>query len=342
MRLLLPSAVAILAISIMPAIVNPIVRHFGNVAIVPYERGISQSFSYTFYSTEREATTITVLLTNKDYSNLAIYQRLVSSVNVSITDQVTIPGSLLNGLSINLKFQASGENFASSKELTVTAIDDSVVDPTSDDGMKTFVANGQVATISEAGGVKYFSEKLSFLGFTGLSESLSHQYLDFGDLVIDYDCEYNGSLIAYQKADFYLDDPFGCFPNLPYDEVSKCRHIQAILAYDQTESVSRFALSDKLYVDPLTLMMSVKEENGYAETAFLYFPKNTYSSLKLVSYRIVISGVGINDLTISYNAQHYAANRFFGDCINSSYCVSVNQDPLDIGYETSHKETTNG
>jgi len=326
---------------IYPAIVDPVMRYFGDVAILPYQKMVSFYFDFTYTSTKNEIVSLYFDFSNTYYSNVNFYFHTVTLSNLSFTDYVAVPTSFLGEDSGIIRMRAVGDGFATEKSFAISAIEQATIDPLIDTVDGIYSCSGRPVSINETGGLKYYNEILTFRGFETVYESFAYHRLNFGNLIIHYDSDYNQSILIYASANFYLEDSLNLFPNLNYDANSSFKHLNGQLISIGNGDYS-FSLSDKMYVDPATLMMAISPNIGYVLTDFLYFPKNQFSKLQDIAFRITVSNIGINKMTIDYSSSHYSDNRFFGDCVNSAYCVTVEDQPIDVGYEVSWEETTDG
>lgn len=321
-----------------PVIVDPQTRYFGDVAIVPYEVGQSVAFSYSYHSFQKENAAITITLTCGSYTNVKVYTRPSALVALTLIDTVTIPGGFLTSVSATLKLSATGSGFTSSKTLNLTAKSHAVIEPsTLTNG--TYVASGKVATLSSEGGAAYYTETLRFSGFQSLYETISYHRLNLPELTLSYSNNYQPLGVTELEAEFYLNDPKGLFFKLPFDSINQAVHLNARFAL-ASDGLFHFAFTDAFYVDRQTLTMSLQAEQGYTSTSFLYFPKNHFSDLQTVSGRLKVAAFGINALTINFPFSHEAGWTFFGDCASAAYCVVVETETFDIGYDYTEEGST--
>lgn len=321
-----------------PAIIDPQTRYFCDVAIRPYEVGQALVFSYSYRSFQTESAAITVSLTCGAFNNVVIYTRPAALVKLVVTDTVTVPGGFMPAKTATLKFSATGSGFTSSKLLNLTATSHSVIDIASlQNG--TYVATGKTAVLSSEGGSQYYSETLTFSGFYSLYQTHAYHRLTLPDLTLSYTNSFQALTAASLEAEFYLEDPKNLFPNLPFDDAYQSRHLNAQLA-KSSDGIFHFAFTDRLYVDPHTLMMSLYPSPGFTETSFVYFPKNHFSELKTLSGRLKVPAFGMNGLSIDFRFSHEASFAFFGDCASAAYCVTVDDDSFDIGYDNTTEMDT--
>jgi len=321
-----------------PVIVDPQTRYFGDVTIVPYEVGQSVSFSYSYHSFQNENVAINITITCGSYSNVRIYTRPSALVYKDLTDSAVISGGFLGAASAVLKLTATGSGFTSSKTLNLSAKSHALIEPTALlDG--TYIATGKVAALSNEGGLTYYTETLRFSGFQSLYETISYHRLTLPELTLAYSNNYRPLGVNSLEAEFYLKDPKGLFFNLPFDTVYQARHLNAQLQI-ASDGLFHFAFTDSLYVDPQTLTMSLNPSQGYTATSFLYFPKNHFSDLQTVSGRVKVAAFGMNALTIDFSFAHEAGWAFFGDCASSAYCVVVDNDAFDLGYDYTEEGAT--
>lgn len=335
----LPLFIVLTALSCATQPVNAAqVRNFCDIAILPYDVGKNLSFVYTFTTFQTETVSFSVTLTCGTYINVLVYNRPSTSVTLYLRDTVTLPGGFLPSRTASIKLTATGTGFTVLKTLNLTARSYGVVEPVflSDD---SYTATGKTATVTSNGTIVYYSEVLQFRGFLGQYEANAYHRLNLPDLSFSYQNGWTYVIPSRLEAEFYLEDPYAVFPNLPYDSTFQARHLNGQFL-KTADGYYHFSITDPLYVDPSTLMMSILSGPGYTSTSFVYFPKNHFSELQSTIGRILVAPFGFNSLTVDFYFYHDAVYPFFGSCASAAYCVVVGNDAFDLGYDYTYEETT--
>ncbi len=335
----LPLLVLLMAMSMPMLPVNAAqIRTFSDIAIYPYLVGKNVSFTYTFNTFQTETISFSLTLTCGPYTNVLIYTRPSTVVALYLKDTVTLPGGFLPSPTASIKLTASGTGFTVLKTLNLTAKSRAVIDP----GLLTngtYASTGKVAAVTTDGTLVYYTEMLQFSGFQTLYEADAYHRLVLPDLAFSYQNGWTYSVGDNLEAELYFEDPFGLFPNLPLDNILHLRHLNGRFT-KKVDGLFHFSVTDPLYVDPATLMMSLTLRPGYTATSFLYFPKNHFSELRYLNARLQIGTFGFNELSLDFHFSHDAAYPFFGSCASSAYCVVVSGYELDLWDDDMYEEMT--
>ena len=106
---------------------------------------------------------------------------------------------------------------------------------------------------------------------------------------------------------------------------------------DEKSRKYRIHLSDQLYVNPMTLEMSTSPKEGYRQTKYLYFPRPIEEEETYI-LRYMVDEMGANSSSFSYQFSVTLSRNAFGNCSDSSFCLS-NEDAipdLSIGTIINH------
>lgn len=83
-----------------------------------------------------------------------------------------------------------------------------------------------------------------------------------------------------------------------------------------------FVITDKLYVNPLTLEMRRTKQDGFIQTSKIYLPRNGQKDVE--SFRFEIEGtLGYMCKRIQYEFGVNSMMNFVGDCTTSRFCVET-------------------
>ncbi len=335
----LPLMVVLMAVS-MPIL--PVeaaqTRYFSDIVIYPYEVGKNVSFNYTFKTYQTETVNFSLTLTCGPYTNVLIYNRPSTVVAGYLKDTVTLPGGFLPLPNASIKLTGAGTGFTVLRTLTLSGKARMIIDPGILVG-GTYSSSGKVAAVTSDGTVFYYTEVLQFTSFVNLYETAVYHRLELPDLIFSYQNGWSFTIPESMSAELFLDDPNGLLPNIPFDSVAKARHLNGKFT-KKADGFYHFSLTDPLYVDPSTLMMSVTPRPGYTPTSYVYFPKNHFSELRQLNARIQLGSFGFNELTLDFHFTHEATYSFFGTCPSSGYCVVVQSTDLDLWDDGTYEENT--
>ena len=78
---------------------------------------------------------------------------------------------------------------------------------------------------------------------------------------------------------------------------------------------------NKLYVNTVTLEMSLGSKTGLVPTHCLYFPHNQKQNEAEFNIKILLEGVGVDYSTFLLDFKYKSISNIFGDCHNSEYCI---------------------
>ena len=90
-----------------------------------------------------------------------------------------------------------------------------------------------------------------------------------------------------------------------------------------------FSFAHDTYVDPTTLEMSSKYKEGYLKTDKIYFPASMEENTKF-KLEFVIAYSGANPYSFIYRTEVTLSKRAFGNCFDSTYCVTTSESEPDI------------
>ena len=102
---------------------------------------------------------------------------------------------------------------------------------------------------------------------------------------------------------------------------------------DEKRNQYRIHLNDQLYVNPLTLEMSTSLKEGYRPTKYLYFPRPIEEE-ETYTLRYMVDEMGANCSSFSYQFSVTLSRKAFGNCNDSSFCLSSEDTVADLSIGT--------
>jgi len=147
-------------------------------------------------------------------------------------------------------------------------------------------------------------------------------YLNFDIRRFKY--SYSG-LDNYLKGNFYLliYDKYNLFIDLPIYKDSQYRYLELIPKVFNGDSIFSFK---NIYYNPLTHNTSSIYKEGYKETDKLYFPIGQLNKLRNIHCLLSFDIEGYTNFNMSSEFDIYFLKNYFGDCIDSEYCIEMNAD----------------
>lgn len=126
------------------------------------------------------------------------------------------------------------------------------------------------------------------------------------------------NFLTYQKAYIILPDDVPSFDYLPADETG-----QKIIPLSLIKNAETYYLSfpDIMYVNPLSLDMSLKEERGFVATSYFYLPINQMDIFENTNFSFAIEGLGANKSRFVWTVNFTVTKSLIGPCSSSDYCV---------------------
>ena len=156
-------------------------------------------------------------------------------------------------------------------------------------------------------------EKYNFSNYSHIVEIDKYYELDISSLSFKYTSYIP---FSYQEAYLSFNDSHNVFPYIDEDKGMKNIPLKAV---DNNGTISFKTQSS--YVNKKTLDMSLKQKEGYINTSHFYLPKNKISLLQGLNLFINVKGMGINNISFSYQFEIDINSLLIGPCNESMYCI---------------------
>lgn len=159
---------------------------------------------------------------------------------------------------------------------------------------------------------KYFKDEASFI--------FPQDYFDeyYYRLTLDrFLLEFNDNYPIFSQIKLIIDDKNKLFPF-----ISSSRTIFIDLTLIKThENIFQLTFNCKLYVNPISLEMSINRKDGFIETNYFYLPRNKKQEMDGYIINILFEEFGMNKNNLIYSTRYYSSKNLIGDCYDSSICV---------------------
>ncbi len=158
-------------------------------------------------------------------------------------------------------------------------------------------------------------EEYRFSNFTPYFTNDRYYRLSLDEYTFEYISKY-----AFTCEDISLTflDKNKLFPYLPVNEEG-LSYIP--LSYKQENKAIRLEFPTQMYVDPITLEMSLIERINTQKASFFYLPRGKQESFNGYEFTLVFKSMGQNKINARYNMTFDVGYNLIGDCISSDYCV---------------------
>ncbi len=328
-----PVIATILFASVGP--IEPITRTFANIAVPPYRYRTPITIAFTYQTDVRENTMIEVYFTNSRYNHELLLARALENIT-SFQGSLSLPADLLSESHADLNFVASGSNFSLMQPLTIYQRQYVPINVSNETG-HTYVTTANYATIDSSGAVNYLEESIAFSNFFPIIERDVYLIFDLG--AINFMINPIDALnISVSKAQLIISDPYLNFPLLRRSDDG----FGALFNYDiiTMDDLYQLVLTERLFVDERTLLVSSFPIEGFIETRQIYLPKDRFSALKTMPLTLTFSLSLQNDYAIIYQPLVHYDRALIGSCQTAKYCLTTSWGTIDGGYwkdiSTSH------
>lgn len=124
--------------------------------------------------------------------------------------------------------------------------------------------------------------------------------------------------LTYQTAKLHFSIDEQLFPYISYEENNE---IAIPLQLVKENGSYHFCYLETMYVNPLTLQMSLTPLPQFVATSYFYLPKNGMNILQNKKFYFTLTGLGQNNVTFEWSASLLTENNLLGPCFDSDYCV---------------------
>lgn len=203
-----------------------------------------------------------------------------------------------------------------SVEISPKFIETPIIDLTDPD-RKTSYSNIVVYTHDD--GINLINEEYLFEGFNSLYIPDYYHKLDLSTFKIKVGNDSIDSF-GYTNAMFYIYDP-----NVLFEEFASYKSGEYVLIplefLKNDNGYYNLKTKNTLYVNPLTLRMSLAYKKDYVKTRHIYFPINQRKNEDTFRFGLTINDLGYNKAYISHTFKVKTYKNIIGDCKNSQYCI---------------------
>lgn len=203
----------------------------------------------------------------------------------------------------------------------------------------TFVGKSNYVLFNSYLGNTRCADKIVFDNFKQFYTAEYYHRLSFDNIYFSYTNPVLNDAFTYEQAYLEIKDNIekDYFKYLSNDAVDGYRRLPLNIKKITSSDVNinqkyQVSLNSKLYVNPDTLIMSVSPLPGFQETNYFYFPKNGFNSQKITEFRLVIHNCTSNNYDIKTILTYETEKAFFGNCMNSKYCISTNNNNSNDDY----------
>lgn len=170
-------------------------------------------------------------------------------------------------------------------------------------------------------GSHYENETYLFHGFESIYVPDYYHKLDISTLSIKTATSKTDTF-KYNSAFFYVYDPENLFDE--FSQYKTGEYLIIPLSFTNNEDGSHsLKFANAVYVNPITLKMSLVNKTGYVKTRHLYFPINKKGSEESFRFGLTVTDLGANLMYLTHSFTVKTYKNIIGDCSNAEYCVSV-------------------
>ncbi len=179
-------------------------------------------------------------------------------------------------------------------------------------------------------GVLYESERIS------VSNAYQDVYLNQDNSIslnpFSFSYSSNSSIIPdFNNVRLYIqthDNHFSSFGENLFDIY---RVIPLTIKTGKLQGAYTFSSPNQMYVNPITLEMSLTQQSGYIKTDRIYFPKSCKED-EVFTLTFQMDDVGANDLDFAYTFKVHTPIKKYGNCNDSMYCLSTEETTPNLNH----------
>ena len=161
-----------------------------------------------------------------------------------------------------------------------------------------------------------YAETYDFTKTEDVFGNRNYYRLDISNIHISYS---SVKPFDYGMARLYFYDTRNLFPSMYRDPSSGATSFY--LDVIEEDGRLSFSFKDKYYVNPKTLEISSGYRPGWRRSSYCYLPLKRRKDLEGTKFYLHITGAGFNDSTITHQLTYYSSKNFFGNCVDSEYCI---------------------
>jgi hypothetical protein len=306
--------------------------------IPPYTRNEENTFSFHIMNNSSTKaycqTTIYHIFKGMKRTLLYVLPQRYAEPREVIDGEFVLSKALTKGLSVDLRFITETDDKIYFLDQRFIARDrglgdtNKIIDPPSLEN-HTFVGKSNYLYLRgwDLESV-YSSDKFVFSDYDQYYTAQYYHRLPLNDFNFIYSNSFFGDKLYYTDAFFEVQDDIehNYFKYVSPLLSNGYRRIPLNIAVDKNRKVKtgtpyKVSLTNKMYVNPTTLIMSMQPLPGFVETKYFYFPKMGYNTQKITNFRLLIKNVGLNEYDVLSNLTYETEKAFLGNCSNSKYCI---------------------
>ena len=128
----------------------------------------------------------------------------------------------------------------------------------------------------------------------------------------------------FNNIKLYIQTHDDHFSNFGENVFNIYRTIPLTLTKGKYDTYYSFASASQMYVNPITLEMSLTQQSGFVKTNRIYFPKSCEED-EVFTLTFQMNDVGANDLDFAYSFKVHTPPKKYGNCSDSLYCLSTEE-----------------
>lgn len=291
----------------------------GNLFVMPLLPGTTMTMSFTYESIRSGTLDLKVFLLLDEANPWMIYQSVRDIGKEQVRVSFTLDGHIQIFPNTSLSIVATKNSKTVSKTVKISPIDYLIYYPHLQ-GQK-YTSFSSIAQIDDRGNVSQIHEEITFNGFHEAVEQQMGLRFPLEKFTIFHNFRALGYALSQRSGELQIDDPFNVFTRLP--RMLNTTYKTLPLRYILTNENYHLAFDTPLYVDKQMRMMSLRPETGFQLTNHLYFPTNTFDQVQTLSFRIMLSDIGVNHIDVDYRGSLFSKYRYIGSSSNGIYSVEV-------------------
>lgn len=128
----------------------------------------------------------------------------------------------------------------------------------------------------------------------------------------------------FNNVRLYISTGGKYFSSFGEDVFNIYREIPLKITAGKIAGVYTFSSLTQMYVNPITLEMSLTQQSGYVKTDRIYFPKECEED-ETFAVTFQMDDIGANDLDFAYTFNVHTPPKKYGSCSDSLYCLSTEE-----------------
>jgi hypothetical protein len=285
---------------------------FQNTWIIQDEVGEDARIEFEFLHTYQTSFTLTIRLTNSNYSNVLLYTQRFSTPR-TVQRILTVPRYLLNTSNM---FDFSVQHNQGSQRWNLL-YETQAPESLSFVSRTYWESQGLMQYINGSGQVTSMKETLRFTHFSGVLFRENFGYFNLNDLSVQVTTTLLSLVSIHHAYLLIAASPYLIHVNA-YNEAWKIISLIPMIH----ERTIRFSFRE-LYVHPFSLYLSDVPLPGFVPTRTFFFPHGSFARHHITSMELHIRLQHVVDVSLTYRFTYQAHQPLFGSCQTSLHCVRV-------------------